>query len=91
MLLFAGTTAMARREERVDLVVDRKKIVEIVRHCLTHRGYSENEADTFIAQLGNVTITDVKAAETERKRDGTFWGYTDFWGAEGPDCSLAPG
>jgi hypothetical protein len=71
--------------------MDRKKIVEIVRHCLMHRGYSAAEADQFIAQLANITITDVKAAETERKRDATFWAYTDFWGAEGPDCTFAPG
>ena len=71
--------------------MDRKKIVEIVRHCLTHRGYSGVEADSFIAHLADISITDVNAAETERKRDDTFWSYTDHWGTEGPDCMFAPG
>jgi hypothetical protein len=69
------------------MMPNKETILGVVRTCIERAGYAPAEADKMIRILCGLSVT----PEDIVRREETFWRYTDYWGAEGPDCMFAPG
>jgi hypothetical protein len=55
--------------------VNKKKVLEIIKHALESRGYTEAEANKFLSVITNVKFADKDTPNI----------FNDFWGSRGPD------